>query len=184
MIKVWITLLLSIFVQTAVIADENIFYYQSNDGELFFSDEVQHQGFSRYGKAKPSTRSLEQLIEYYAAYYRIEPHLIRAIIKTESNFNPRAVSAKGAQGLMQIMPATASMLNLHNPFDAEANIRAGSLYISQLMKQFRGNLEMALAAYNAGPTTVQKYGSIPPYPETSQYVKQVLLYYHQYKTLS
>ena len=103
----------------------------------------------------------------------LSSHLIHAVILTESGYRPNAVSGVGAQGLMQLMPATSDWLGVANPFDARENIRAGSRYLGKLVKRF-GSVKLALAAYNAGPSAVKKYGRVPPYRETRNYVRKVL----------
>jgi len=123
----------------------------------------------------------ERYIRYYGVRYNIDPHLIRAIIRCESGFNPKAVSKMGAQGLMQLMPATARELKVADAFDPEANIDGGTRYLRSLLNTFRQDLRLALAAYNAGPTIVRKEQNVPRIPETVEYVKRVLTYYRQYK---
>jgi soluble lytic murein transglycosylase-like protein len=120
---------------------------------------------------------IQSYIEEAAAKERLEPSLLRAIIKVESNFNHRAVSHVGARGLMQIMPATAEGIGRVKALDhtnPRANILAGANYIRSMINQFQGNLELAIAAYNAGPTAVTKYNGIPPYRETKSYVVKVM----------
>ncbi len=114
--------------------------------------------------------------------YGLDFALLKAVIKAESNFDPSAVSPKGAEGLMQLMPQTSQLLNVKNPFDPEENILAGTRYLRMLMDQFKNNIVFALAAYNAGPDAVAQYKGIPPFPETITYVKRVLAYFKDYKS--
>jgi soluble lytic murein transglycosylase-like protein len=114
-----------------------------------------------------------ELIEEAASQYGIDAALIRAVMQTESNFDPRAVSPVGAMGLMQIMPALAKDLGVSNPFDPRQNVMAGAKYLSRLLEAHRGNIALTLASYNAGPTNVRRYKGIPPFKETRNYVKRI-----------
>ena len=119
-----------------------------------------------------------------ARTYQLEPALLHAVISAESGYNPLARSAKGARGLMQLMPATARRYGVENPLDPEQNIYGGAAYLHDLLALFGNDVKLALAAYNAGEGTVREYGyRIPPYRETTQYVPKVLTYYKQYKPL-
>jgi hypothetical protein len=125
----------------------------------------------------------EDLIAKAAEKYRVDPALVKAVIKAESNFNNRAVSPVGARGLMQLMPATAAMLRVEDSFHPENNIDGGVRYLRYLMNLFSGNLPLVLAAYNAGENTVIRYNNrIPPYPETQTYVRRVLDYFDRYSS--
>lgn len=106
--------------------------------------------------------------------YGVDPDLIRSVILIESRFRPDAISPRGAMGLMQLMPATARELGVQDPLDPEKNVMGGTLYLRRLLSMFHSELDLALAAYNAGPGTVQRYGGIPPYSETQNYVQQIL----------
>jgi hypothetical protein len=118
--------------------------------------------------------SVESLIGKYARIYGVDPFLVRAVMRHESGFNPTAVSPKGAQGLMQLMPGTAALMGVRNPFDPEQNIAGGVGYLRFCLDRFQHNVPLALAAYNAGPESVAKYGTIPPYLETQTFVSNVM----------
>jgi hypothetical protein len=132
------------------------------------------QGESFSSEPTAENRDYSAYVERAASKYEIEPELIRAVIKAESNGNHRAVSSKGAMGLMQLMPSTADDMNVVNPFNPEENIEGGTRYLRFLLEKFNGDLTLALAAYNAGPKTVEKYRTVPPISETKQYVKKIL----------
>jgi hypothetical protein len=114
-----------------------------------------------------------ELIRVASAKYSLDPLLLANVMAAESNFNPRAVSRKNAQGLMQLMPETSSRLLVKNPFDPAQNIDAGAAYLKQMLNRFDGNVALALAAYNAGPDRVIQYGGVPPFRETQDYVERI-----------
>lgn len=120
------------------------------------------------------TTNFDDLITQAANKYGISSKLLKSVIKAESDFNSQAISSSGAQGLMQLMPDTAKSLGVKNCFNPAENINGGAKYLANLLNQFGGNTQLALAAYNAGPGNVQKYGGIPPFKETQNYVQKIL----------
>ncbi len=133
-----------------------------------------YQGYKESAFAK--------IIESVSSKYGVDPSLVGALIKNESNFNEDAESYAGAQGLMQLMPGTASSLGVSNSFDPKENIEGGVKYLSNLLDMYNGDVSLALAAYNAGPGAVNKYQGIPPYQETQTYVDRVLSTYSSYSS--
>ena len=132
-------------------------------------------------KDTTSRSEINELIEKYADKNGLDSDFVKAVIKQASGFNPNATSKCGAMGLMQLMPSTAQGLGVTNAYDAEQNIEGGTKYLKGLMDRFDNNKSLALAAYNAGPNAVKKYGGIPPYMETQNYVKSVLSNYDKMK---
>lgn len=124
----------------------------------------------------PAGTTYQDLADRYAARYELDPLLVSAVVGIESAWNPEAVSVKGAIGLMQLMPETARILGV-DPWDPEGNLDGGSRYLRSLLDRFDGDLELALAGYNAGPLAVERYEGVPPYPETVAYVERVLARY-------
>jgi len=177
-------------------AGADIYRHVDADGVVHFTNAPQYtsrpnkQSWSFYRKELRPTRSAaagplvhayQDIIREYAQAYRLEEALVKAVIKAESNYNPQSLSSKGAQGLMQLIPETARLMKVSDPFDPAENIRGGSNYLRLMLDQFSGNLDLALAAYNAGPNAVQRHGGIPPYTETRQYVERVRRYLDQYR---
>jgi len=125
-------------------------------------------------KAPPAPLSVKELITTTALRHGIDPDFITSVIKAESDFNPQAVSSKGARGLMQLMPQTATELGVVDSFDPVANVEGGTKYLRDLLDQYGGDAVKALAAYNAGPLRVQQYGGVPPYPDTLAYITHII----------
>jgi len=171
-------------------------YPQSNDVTMFTNQKPQHVTtfevlkFDCYAcnpwskidwyRVKLNLTAYSVPVKQAAKQHRVDPALLRALIHAESAFNAKALSHKGAQGLMQLMPATAAELGVENALDPEQNILGGARYIAQLLKQFNGNISYATAAYNAGPNAVKKYKGIPPYKETEVYVERVGILHRRY----
>jgi hypothetical protein len=125
------------------------------------------------GNRSVSAAQIDRYIDEAAARHHVDPNLVRALVKVESNFNPRAVSSKGAMGLMQLMPATARKYDVRNPFDAAQNVDAGVRHLKGLLENFGGDVSLSLAAYNAGQGAVERNRGIPPYTETRNYVRRI-----------
>jgi soluble lytic murein transglycosylase len=171
-------------------AQAAIYVSTSPDGAAFYTDAPSRADFQplpAFG-LPPSVDIVRgqyaELIDQIAAEHAVDPHLVRAIIRVESNFQPLAVSRKGALGLMQLMPATAGRFAVGNPFDPAENIRGGVQYLRTLLDMFPGKLTLALAAYNAGENAVLKHRGVPPYRETQDYVVRVLKQLDRRETLT
>ena len=170
-------------------ADAQIYAWKDANGTLVLSDRsidaptavYKVPGTPSYVTTRPAEDEdvsedsrFEPLIQEHATRRALRPELVRAVIQVESGFNPRALSPKGAMGLMQLMPETARMLGVQRPYDPEQNIRGGTRYLRLLLDKYQGNEELALAAYNAGSGAVDRHGKrIPPYRETRDYVRKV-----------
>jgi len=163
----------------------DIYLYIDKEGNYYFTDtpkSSEYRLFIREKRPKPlrshSTNKYDKYIEEASRRHGVAFSLLKAIMKVESDFDPRAVSKKGAKGLMQIMPGNFGLLGIKNPFNPRENILGGARYFTQLLNQFNGNTELALAAYNAGPVNVSNAKGIPRIKETENFVKQVMKYYH------
>ena len=130
--------------------------------------------YARNGAPSAGPLDLNEVVNSASGRYRLDPDLVNSVIKAESGFNVRAVSPKGAQGLMQLMPGTASQLGVPNAFDPQANVEGGTKYLRELLERYNFDLVKALAAYNAGPQRVEQFGGVPPYYETRAYVARIV----------
>lgn len=168
--------------------EEVIYKKIGEDGTIYLTNrpdgDSAYQEFARFQVAdliaSLGMEGLMDLATRYGVLHGVDPHLIHAIIRAESGGNELAVSHAGAEGLMQLMPDTGRALGVSNAFNPDENVYGGTLYIKQMLDRY-GDLSLALAAYNAGPGNVDKYGGIPPFTETQEYVKRVLRYYEQNK---
>ncbi len=168
----------------------DIYKYIDSDGVVHYTNTPTSSDYLLYIREKLSgleavsvSRAYDAIIQKAQLKYGIEFSLIKAVIQTESGFDSRAVSKKGAKGLMQIMPDNYKALSVSDPFDPSQNIMGGARYLKQLLRRYDDKLPLALAAYNAGPTAVDKYGRIPPYKETRNYVQKVMTLYNRYKNI-
>jgi soluble lytic murein transglycosylase len=167
----------------AAAAADDIYRNTTPEGVIVYSDvpqdpEAQTSNPAPAPAARKTGRpSYRSIIVSKARKYGLDASLIEAVIRVESDFNPRAVSRKGALGLMQLMPSTAREMGVSDPLNPEQNIEGGSRYLRYLLERFEGDLTLALAAYNAGPTSVERYGSVPPIRETADYIKKIYKLY-------
>lgn len=197
---IFLVLLLGLFIWglsswPATAAADAIYSFVDEQGVWHFTNMPSDPRFSRkeftpesatvHGASKKKwglsnkTGNYQTVIKKAASSFGLDPALIKAVIRAESGGDPLAVSSKGALGLMQLMPGTAEELMVYNPLDPEENIWGGSQYLSMLLDMFNGDLISALAAYNSGPGTVSRYGGLPPYSETINYVRRVLRFWKQ-----
>lgn len=172
----------------ALPAQADIYQYIDTNGTISLTNVPNDPRYRRVVSELPRSRSaisvgeLDSVIARHSRTHRLHPALIRAVIKTESDFDPLAVSRAGAIGLMQLMPQTAVRLEVRDSYNPDENIGGGTKYLRQLLDRFNGNLPLALAAYNAGESAVERYQGLPPITETRQYVKKVLRYYRVFLT--
>jgi hypothetical protein len=174
----------------------DIYKYEDAEGVMHFTDAPTDRKFKvfmrdiqkdkrlrtnfGFGKLSRSPAEFDSIISSCASEFRVDKSLVKAVIQAESGYNPNAVSSKGAAGLMQLMPGTAQDLKVADSFNPTDNIRGGVRYLRFLLDTFKGNVTLALAAYNAGLARVAKYGGVPPYDETRNYVSKVLSYQKNY----
>jgi soluble lytic murein transglycosylase-like protein len=195
-ISVLLTLQVCLLIMIITPATADIYRYEDDDGIIHFTDAPTDRRFKVFMRDLKKDKQLrtklqlarsvnpaeyDHIISSCATKYGVNPSLIKAVIHAESGYNPNAVSRKGASGLMQLMPRTARSLKVSNSFDPKDNVEGGVKYLRFLLDTFRGDVSLAVAAYNAGLNNVAKYGGIPPYNETRTYVNRVLSYMQSYQ---
>ena len=175
------------FVASTAIAD--VYAFRDKNGVVTFTNVPNHAGFRRVFRdaSRPTTTNgvvdsgYDDDIQRASGRYHIDPDLIRAVIKAESDFKVSARSNKGAMGLMQLMPGTARLHNISDAYNPSENVEGGARHLRMLLDRYQGDLELSLAAYNAGSAAVEKHRGIPPFPETKEYVRRVLRFYDSYR---
>jgi len=165
----------------------DIYIYIDSNGVMHFTNTPTSSNYKIFMRETPSrprtspnSANYDDIIALAAEATGLSFSLLKAVIHVESYFNPRAVSRKGALGLMQIMPGNLNSLQITDPFDPQENVMGGARYLKSMLEQFDGQLPLALAAYNAGPTAVIRYNDIPPFPETRDYVQKVMRFFNFY----
>ncbi|MBW2145554.1 MAG: lytic transglycosylase domain-containing protein [Deltaproteobacteria bacterium] len=190
MIQKFFIVFLSVLITLSVIAQPKaqIYTYTDRDGVLHFTNVPTDKRFRLYKPTGFGARAglyrhqrYDSIIKLAARKHGLDWALIKAMIHVESNFNPRAISRKGAKGLMQLMPETAKRMAVNNSFDPWENINGGVRFFRHLLSQLNGDMILALAAYNAGLDAVRKYKRVPPFRETNRFVKKVLYYFRHYQ---
>lgn len=181
-----VLLALLLFGQSAEV-QADIYRYRDENGVWHFTNIRSDVRYKLYIRSYPGKavqqyiRDFEGIISQASERFKVDPFLIKAVIKAESDFNQNAVSQKGAQGLMQLMPGTAEDMKVEDPFNPEENIFGGTRYLSMMLSRFNNDMRLALAAYNAGPERVENHRGIPPIPETKSFIEKVMQYYGRYR---
>ncbi|MCJ7593462.1 MAG: lytic transglycosylase domain-containing protein [Desulfobacterales bacterium] len=180
-------LLVSLLLCYCSSASADIYRYKDERGVWHFTNirsDKRYKLYIRSYSKKPLEyiKDFDGIIKQASKRFSVEPSLIKAVIRAESAFDHRAVSRKGAEGLMQLMPQTANAMDVEDTFNPEENIFGGTRYLSLMLERFRNDIRLAVAAYNAGPESVEAYKGVPPFPETKSFVEKVLRFYKQYNT--
>jgi soluble lytic murein transglycosylase-like protein len=184
-------LIVGFFLCLCAPAQADIYRFRDERGVWHFSNFKSDPRYKVYIRTYDGSKPVSQYIKDYddiihkaSKRYGVDVSLIKAVIKAESDFDQHAVSSKGAQGLMQLMPGTADAMDVDDPFDAKDNIHGGTRYLSLMLERFQNDMRLALAAYNAGPERVAEYRGVPPYQETRTFIDRVLNYYRQFNSSS
>jgi soluble lytic murein transglycosylase-like protein len=185
----WFAIAVALNGFVASIAKADVYAFRDKNGVVTFTNVPNHAGFRRVFRdtSRPATSNgvldsgYDDDIQRASGRYNIDPDLIRAVIKAESDFKVSARSNKGAMGLMQLMPDTARLHNISDAYNPSENVEGGARHLRMLLDRYQGDLEVSLAAYNAGSAAVEKHRGIPPFPETKEYVRRVLRFYDSYR---
>lgn len=187
MIRSAMTLGLCIIIISPVSSFADIYRYKDKKGKWHYTNvksDVRYTFYMKEARENPDAfiKKYDSIISQASEKFSLEPSLVKAVIKAESGFDHKAVSSKGARGLMQLMPDTADDMAVDDPFNPTQNIFGGTRYLSKLMERYKNNIKHVLAAYNAGPEKVDQYKGVPPYEETKTFIKRVMDYYKQYQS--
>jgi soluble lytic murein transglycosylase-like protein len=185
----WFAIAVALNGFVASIAKADVYAFRDKNGVVTFTNVPNHAGFRRVFRdtSRPATSNgvldsgYDDDIQRASGRYSIDPDLIRAVIKAESDFKVSARSNKGAMGLMQLMPDTARLHHISDAYNPSENVEGGARHLRMLLDRYQGDLELSLAAYNAGSAAVEKHRGIPPFPETKEYVRRVLRFYDSYR---
>jgi soluble lytic murein transglycosylase-like protein len=188
MLKAVFILSIFLYVLSADRSFADIYRYKDKNGKWHFTNvrsDVRYKLYIKEARENPDAfiKKYDDIIQNAAEKFSLEPSLVKAVIKAESGFDHKAVSSKGAQGLMQLMPGTADEMAVDDPYNPEQNIFGGSRYLSRLMERYNKDMKLVLAAYNAGPEKVDQYNDVPPYKETMQFIEKVMKYYNEYNSV-
>ncbi len=164
----------------------DIYKYKDENGIMHFTNvrsDIRYTLYIKEARENPDAfiTKYDLIIKAASKKFSMEPSLVKAVIKAESGFDHTAVSSKGAQGLMQLMPGTAEAMEVDDPYNPEKNIFGGTKYLSKMMERYNNDVRLALAAYNAGPENVDKYKNVPPFNETKTFIERVMKYYGKYQ---
>ena len=187
LLKAVIPLCMFVYILNPVRSAADIYKYKDEKGVLHFTNvrsDVRYTLYIKEAQENPDAfiHKYSEIINKASEQFKLKPSLIKAVIKAESGFDHKAVSSKGAQGLMQLMPDTASDMEVDDPLNPEKNIFGGTRYLSRMMERFNNDVKLALAAYNAGPDKVDEYKGVPPFKETKTFIDKVIKYKEQYET--
>ncbi len=174
---VWLAFLYAVLLPPSAVTAQVQIKVLDDGTHLIYNESSAQRARRTAGHLLPPPSEIALLIDHHSRQQGLSPVLVQAVVQVESGYNTRALSSKGAVGLMQLMPDTARMLGVTDPYNPDENIRGGTAYLKRMLERYEGDLTLALAAYNAGPTAVDRYSDVPPYRETRRYVEKVYTLY-------